>query len=39
LQKKLYPLFGYFPWECAICRQTKMMRVRGKRARRESRAE
>jgi hypothetical protein len=20
LQTKLYPIFGFYPWECAICR-------------------
>jgi len=31
LQRKVYPLFGLFPWECPICRQTRLFRVRGKR--------
>ena len=23
-QKKLFPLFGFFPWECAICRKVRL---------------
>lgn len=31
IRKRVYAYFGYFPWECAICRKTFMLRVRGKR--------
>ncbi len=31
LQTKVFPVFGYFPWECPICRETKYFRKRGKR--------
>jgi pyruvate-formate lyase-activating enzyme len=30
LQTKIYPLFGFYPWECFSCRATKMLRSRGK---------
>ena len=33
MRKRVYAYFGYFPWECAICRKTFMLRVRGKRTR------
>jgi len=29
LQDKVFPLFGYYPWECPICRRTRMVRLRG----------
>ena len=35
LQKHVYPLFGYYPWECPLCRKLvllKMRRVRRKRS-------
>ncbi len=37
LQQKVYPLMGYYPWECPICRQVKLFRKRGERIRRRSR--
>ncbi len=33
LQQKILPLFGYYPWECPICREIKFFRKRGKRVR------
>lgn len=33
LQKRVYSFFGYYPWECPICRQVRMFRERGKRVR------
>jgi hypothetical protein len=36
LQSRIYPIFGYYPWECPICRKMRLMHVRGKRARRRS---
>lgn len=33
LQTKILPFFGYYPWECAMCRETKFFRIRGKRKR------
>jgi len=24
LQQKVYPSFGYYPWECPVCRETVM---------------
>jgi hypothetical protein len=35
LQRKVFPLFGYYPWECPICRETVMHRGRGKRHKKE----
>ena len=35
LQLKVYPKFGYYPWECPICRNTIMIRkqyIRKKRS-------
>jgi len=32
LQKYVFPLFGYYPWECFACRKIRLLRVRGKRA-------
>jgi ssDNA-binding Zn-finger/Zn-ribbon topoisomerase 1 len=29
LRKHVYPMFGYYPWECAICRHEYMIRKRG----------
>jgi ssDNA-binding Zn-finger/Zn-ribbon topoisomerase 1 len=28
LQTSVYPLFGYFPWECGKCRKTYMLPAR-----------
>lgn len=36
LQTRIYSRFGYYPWECAICRKTNMLKVRGKRRHRSS---
>ena len=34
LQRKVYPLFGYYPWECPICRQPILFKKRVSRKRR-----
>jgi competence CoiA-like predicted nuclease len=26
LQKEIYPRFGYYPWECPVCRGTLMLK-------------
>ncbi len=31
LQKQIFPLFGFYPWECFVCRKTRLFRARGKR--------
>jgi hypothetical protein len=31
MQQKIYPFFGYFPWECKICRVTFLEKKRNKR--------
>jgi hypothetical protein len=31
-QKCIFPIFGYYPWECLSCRKTWMLRARGRRA-------
>jgi hypothetical protein len=31
LQRTLYPLLGYYPWECFACRTKRMVRARGQR--------
>ena len=35
LQKNIYSIFGYYPWECPICRLRQFFKARGKRARRQ----
>ena len=30
LQNKVYPLLGFYPWECLACRTIMMLRKRGK---------
>ena len=32
MQKKIYPLFGYFPWRCKSCGDQVMLRKRHKDA-------
>jgi hypothetical protein len=36
LQRRVYPLFGFYPWECPLCRETILLRKRYAR-RRQSR--
>lgn len=36
LQEKLWPLFGYYPWKCRVCRKTRMLRYRGKKRSKKS---
>lgn len=36
LRNHIYPLFGYYPWECAICRRQVLIRKRGGSYRRVS---
>jgi hypothetical protein len=31
LQSKLFPVFGFYPWECFTCRDRKLLRSRGTR--------
>ncbi len=33
MQLRIYPLFGYYPWECAACRKIVMLRKRHQRRR------
>ena len=28
MEEKIYPLFGYYPWRCKICRDHVMLRKR-----------
>jgi hypothetical protein len=39
LEKKIYPLFGLYPWECGYCRMVKLFRNRGPRRSRRHTAE
>lgn len=32
LQVKVFPLFGYYPWQCGNCRAKMLLRNRGKHA-------
>jgi len=34
LQKRVYPLFGFYPWECPLCRKTVLRRQRRERRKR-----
>lgn len=36
LQLKIYPKFGYYPWECPICRETIMVKKQYMRKRRSA---
>jgi ssDNA-binding Zn-finger/Zn-ribbon topoisomerase 1 len=38
LRKKLYPILGFYPWECAMCRKEFLIRKRGAGYRRVSSA-
>jgi hypothetical protein len=33
MQRKVYPLFGYYPWECPLCRELVMFKARHVRKR------
>ena len=28
-RQRLWPIFGYYPWECAMCRRQFLLRKRG----------
>lgn len=34
LQRSVYPLFGYYPWECPLCRKPVLLRQRRERRKR-----
>jgi hypothetical protein len=36
LRNRIFPMFGYYPWECAICRRESLIRKRGGSYRRVS---
>jgi hypothetical protein len=31
LEKNIYPLFGYYPWVCHICKERTLLKTRGER--------
>ena len=31
LQRNVYPLFGYYPWECPLCREPILFKKRHQR--------
>jgi len=33
MQREIYPLFGYYPWECPLCRELVMFKARRARKR------
>jgi DNA-directed RNA polymerase subunit RPC12/RpoP len=39
LQRKVYPLFGYYPWECPLCREPVLFKQRGVRKKRSARGD
>jgi len=34
LQQRIYPIFGFYPWYCPVCRKVTMLRKRYMRKRR-----
>jgi hypothetical protein len=36
LQLRVFPLIGYYPWECPVCRKTLMIRKQYLRKRRSA---
>jgi len=36
MQLNVYPLFGYYPWECGMCKQLFMIKKRYRRKRRST---
>ena len=30
-QRRFWPILGYYPWECPLCRKPRLIRSRGKR--------
>jgi hypothetical protein len=36
LQRVVFPLFGYFPWQCKGCKSVQLMKKRGSRRRSSS---
>ena len=39
MQRRVYPYFGYFPWECPLCRELTMYKVRHLKRRKSRRDE
>lgn len=42
LQREFYPLFGYYPWECPLCREPILIKkryLRGRRSRHEKQSD
>jgi hypothetical protein len=35
MQRKVFALLGYYPWECPICRKIRLLHKRGKRVKKE----
>jgi hypothetical protein len=33
LQTRVFPLFGFYPWECSHCRAVQLFKNRGRRRR------
>jgi len=32
-EKKVFPFFGYYPWECSACRKRVLLKTRGQKVR------
>lgn len=30
-EEKVFPVLGYYPWECSVCRCRQLLRKRGER--------
>jgi hypothetical protein len=39
MQRRVYPLFGYYPWECPLCRTPILFKKRSLLKRRSRQAE
>lgn len=37
LRERFFPIFGYYPWECGMCRRQVLLRKRGGAYRKSSR--
>jgi hypothetical protein len=33
LERKVYPIFGFYPWECALCRRKAYLQSNGHKPR------
>lgn len=36
LEKRIYPLFGYFPWHCLACKEDRYIKLRNVKRRKRA---